>query len=88
MSANASIVISAKDNYSSAIKKMQATQTSFRKDLKSLQKELDTLNKNKLTLNMDLSRAKRLVRWVMKRLACGWKLRRRIMITSGKISTW
>ena len=59
MSANASIVISAKDNYSSAIKKMQATQTSFRKDLKSLQKELDTLNKNKLTLNMDLSRAKR-----------------------------
>lgn len=59
MSANASIVISAKDNYSSAIKKMQATQTSFRKDLKSLQKELDTLNKNKLTLNMDLSKAKR-----------------------------
>jgi tape measure domain-containing protein len=59
VSANASIVISAKDNYSSAIKKMQATQTSFRKDLKSLQKELDTLNKNKLTLNMDLSKAKR-----------------------------
>lgn len=59
MSANASIVISAKDNYSDAIKKMQATQTSFRKDLKSLQKELDTLNKNKLTLNMDLSKAKR-----------------------------
>lgn len=59
MSANASIVISAKDNYSSAIKKMQATQTSFRKDLKSLQKELDTLNKNKVTLNTDLSKAKR-----------------------------
>ena len=59
MSANASIVISAKDNYSDAIKKMQATQTSFRKDLKSLQKELDTLNKNKVTLNMDLSKAKR-----------------------------
>lgn len=59
MSANASIVISAKDNYSDAIKKMQATQTSFRKDLKSLQKELDTLNKNKVTLNTDLSKAKR-----------------------------
>lgn len=59
MSVNASIVISAKDNYSDAIKKMQATQTSFRKDLKSLQKELDTLNKNKVTLNTDLSKAKR-----------------------------
>lgn len=59
MSANASIVISAKDNYSDAIKKMQATQTSFRKDLKSLQRELDTLNKNKVTLNTDLSKAKR-----------------------------
>lgn len=59
MSLDASIVISAKDNYSEAIRKMQRTQTSFRKDLKSLQKELDTLNKNKVTLNTDLSKAKR-----------------------------
>lgn len=59
MSLDASIVISAKDNYSEAIKKMQRTQTSFRKDLGSLQKELNALNKNKITLKTDLTAAKR-----------------------------
>lgn len=59
MSLDASIVISAKDNYSEAIKKMQRTQTSFRKDLGSLQKELDALNRHKVTLKTDLTAAKR-----------------------------
>lgn len=59
MSLDASIVISAKDNYSESIKKMQRTQTSFRKNLGSLQKELDALNKNKVTLKTDLTAAKR-----------------------------
>lgn len=59
MSLDASIGISAKDNYSEAIKKMQRTQTSFRKDLGSLQKELDALNRHKVTLKTDLTAAKR-----------------------------
>lgn len=59
MSLDASIVISAKDNYSEAIRKMQRTQTSFRKDLGSLQKELDALNRHKVTLKTDLTAAKR-----------------------------
>lgn len=59
MSLDASIVISAKDNYSEAIRKMQRMQTSFRKDLGSLQKELDALNRHKVTLKTDLTAAKR-----------------------------
>lgn len=59
MSNEATLVISAKDNYSEAIRKMQRTQTSFRKDLGLLQKDLDALNRNKITLKTDLAKAKR-----------------------------
>lgn len=59
MATDISIMISAKDNYSDAIKKMQKTQTAFRKDLGQLDKELTALNKNKITLKTDLTKAKR-----------------------------
>jgi len=51
-------MISAKDNYSDAIKKMQQTQTVFRKDLSMLNNELNHLNRNKITLKTDLTQAK------------------------------
>ncbi|HPY37084.1 MAG TPA: tape measure protein, partial [Clostridia bacterium] len=53
-----SLMISAKDNYSDAIKKMQQTQTVFRKDLSMLNNELNHLNRNKITLKTDLTQAK------------------------------
>ncbi|HOR12283.1 MAG TPA: tape measure protein [Clostridia bacterium] len=53
-----SLMISAKDNYSDALKKMQQTQTVFRKDLSMLNSELDRLNRNKITLKTDLTQAK------------------------------
>lgn len=59
MSTDISIAISARDNYSEALKKMQQTQSAFRKDLGHLNKELDALNKNKVTLKTDMSKAKR-----------------------------
>ncbi|HWQ59057.1 MAG TPA: phage tail protein, partial [Clostridia bacterium] len=59
MATDISIMISAKDNFSEAIKKMKETQTAFRKDLGQLDKELTALNKNKITLKTDLTKAKR-----------------------------
>ena len=54
----ASIVITAQDRYSDAIKKMSATTKSFSKDVDQLEDTLYALNKNKVTLKMDLSKAK------------------------------
>ena len=58
MARDVSIMISAKDNYTTAIQKMQRTQTSFRKDLGQLNKELTQLNNNKTTLKVDFAKAK------------------------------
>lgn len=54
-----SIMISAKDNYSDALLKMQKTQTAFRKDLGQLGKELNQFNQTKITLKTDLTKAKK-----------------------------
>lgn len=57
--ADVSIMITAKDNYSEAIMKMQKTQTVFRKDLKAMQKDLDKLNKSKIQLKVDFTQTKK-----------------------------
>lgn len=57
MSRDISIIVSAKDNYTTALTKMQKTQTTFRKDLSELNKELTKLNSNKVTLKTDLTQA-------------------------------
>ena len=57
MANDVSIMISAQDNYSDALKKMQQTQTVFRKDLSQLDKELQAFNRNKVTLKTDLEKA-------------------------------
>ena len=57
--ADVSIMITAKDNYSEAIMKMQKTQTAFRKDLKAMQKDLDNLNKSKIQLKVALTQTKK-----------------------------
>ena len=55
---NASIVITAQDRYSDVVKKMASVTKSFDKDVDNLEDTLYSLNKNKITLKMDLSRAK------------------------------
>ncbi|MEG1492219.1 MAG: tape measure protein, partial [Oscillospiraceae bacterium] len=58
MSRNVDLMISAKDNYSSAIQKMATTTRSFSKDMNGLSLRLSEINKNKTTLQLDASRAK------------------------------
>ena len=54
----ASIVIKSTDRYSDAVKKMATVTKSFSKDVDKLEDTLYALNKNKITLKMDLSKAK------------------------------
>ena len=54
----ASIVIKSTDRYSDAVKKMATVTKSFSKDVDKLEDTLYALNKNKVTLKMDLSKAK------------------------------
>lgn len=58
MARDISIAISAKDNFTDSIKKMQNMQTTFRKDLGQLNTELNKMNKNKVELKVDMSKAK------------------------------
>ena len=58
MAREISIAISAKDNFTDSIKKMQNMQTAFRKDLGQLNNELDRMNKNKVELKVDMAKAK------------------------------
>lgn len=58
MARDISIAISAKDNFTDSIKKMQNMQTTFRKDLGQLNTELNKINKNKVELKVDMSKAK------------------------------
>lgn len=58
MARKVDIVISAKDNYSDAVTKMQKIQRSFTSDLEGLNKKLNTLNNSKVTLKTDLTKAK------------------------------
>lgn len=55
---NVSIAISAQDNFSSAITKMKNTNNAFSKDLDGTLKKLDSLNKNRTELKLDLKKAK------------------------------
>lgn len=57
--ADTSILITAKDNYSDALKKMQATTKTFGKDVDSMQKKLDALTATKYKLKADFSDAKK-----------------------------
>lgn len=58
MARNVGIVISAKDNFSSAVSKMAQANASFNKDLEGLQQKLDHFNKTKVDIKMDMSKAK------------------------------
>ena len=53
------IAISCKDNMSDALKKISTIGRSFGNDITQLQNKLDAFNKNKYSLNMDLSKAKK-----------------------------
>lgn len=55
---NASIVITSQDRYSDAVKKMATTTKSFSKDVDQLEDTLYALNKNKVSLKLDLSKAR------------------------------
>lgn len=54
-----SIVITAQDRYSEAIKKMSTTTQSFKKNVDSLEDDLQLLSKTKTTLRLDVKDAKR-----------------------------
>ena len=66
-----SILITAKDNYSTALKKMQATTKTFGKDVDSMQSKLKTLNSTKYKLNADLSNAKNELKSLQKEMNSG-----------------
>ena len=55
---DASIVVTMDDNYSDAVKKMSSVTKSFSKDIDQLEDVLDALNKNKISLKVDLGKAK------------------------------
>lgn len=54
----ASIVVKSTDRYSETVKKMSTVTKSFSKDVDKLEDTLYSLNKNKYSLKMDLSKAK------------------------------
>lgn len=58
MARDASLIISAKDNCSATLLKIQKNTTAYRKDLTQLSKELDRFNSTKVTLKTDLTKAK------------------------------
>ena len=53
-----SIVVTLTDRYSDAVKKMASVTKNFSKDVDVLEDQLYSMNKNKITLKMDLSKAK------------------------------
>lgn len=58
MARDISIAISAKDNFSQAITSMRNANQSFNKDLTGLSQKLNQLNKTKITLKVDVDKAK------------------------------
>lgn len=69
MARDVSIAISVRDNFSQAITTMKNANQSFNKDLTGLQKKLDALNKNKITLKVDTDKARRELRETEKAFA-------------------
>ena len=57
-----SIVIKAQDRYSDVVKRMSSATKAFSKDVESAEKGLKTLSQNKVTIKMDLEKAKRELR--------------------------
>lgn len=57
MARDVSILISAKDNFSTAIKTMRNANTAFRKDMEDTQRKLDALNNTKAVLKVDTKKA-------------------------------
>lgn len=55
---DASIVVTVQDKYSDAVKKMSSVTKSFSKDIDQLEDVLYALNKNKISLKVDLGKAK------------------------------
>ncbi|MCX7772782.1 MAG: tape measure protein [Clostridia bacterium] len=62
MARDISIAISAKDNFSQAITTMRNANQAFNKDLTGLSSKLDALNKSKITLKVDVDKAKAALR--------------------------
>lgn len=59
MGRNVSIAISAKDNFSDAVNKMNNSGIRFNKNLEEMQAQLNAINKNRATLKLDVSEAKK-----------------------------
>lgn len=58
MSREATLMVTARDNYTSTITKMATATRSFEKDMSGLSSKLDLLNKTKAELKVDASKAK------------------------------
>ena len=59
MGRNVSIAISAKDNFSDAVNKMNNSGIRFNKNLEEMQAQLNAINKNRATLKLDISEARK-----------------------------
>ena len=59
MGRNISIAISAKDNFSDAVNKMNNSGIRFNKNLDEMQAQLNAINKNRATLKLDVSEARK-----------------------------
>jgi predicted nucleic acid-binding Zn-ribbon protein len=59
MGRNISIAISAKDNFSDAVNKMNNSGIRFNKNLEEMQAQLNAINKNRATLKLDVSEARK-----------------------------
>lgn len=66
---NVSIAVSAQDNYSTAIKTMSQVTKGFSKDAEDMQKKLDMLNKNKVSLKVEADKARSELRALEKQFA-------------------
>ena len=59
MGRNVSIAISAEDNFSDAVNKMNNSGIRFNKNLEEMQAQLNAINENRATLKLDVSEAKK-----------------------------
>lgn len=66
---NVSIAVLAQDNYSTAIKTMSQVTRGFSKDAEDMQKKLDMLNKNKVSLKVETDKARSELRVLEKQFA-------------------
>ncbi|MFR9189838.1 MAG: hypothetical protein ACLVL7_06040 [Anaerotruncus massiliensis (ex Togo et al. 2019)] len=69
MARDISIAISAKDNFTQAVTTMRNANQAFNKDLEGLSGKLNSLNKTKVTLQIDADKAKRELKEAQKAFA-------------------